>query len=676
MPGPARCAAVAGLLALALAVLGAGTASADPGDIGIEGPSYGDLGGSATGTKPESKLWFNDGVWWASMYTAGRHSIHRLNRSTGTWSDTGTALDTRTTTRDDVLWHAASGKLYVASHVTTTSGSAASSGQAGKLWRLSYNAVTKTYSPDAGYPVDVNAARSETLVIDKDSTGRLWATWTQDGRVYVNHTDGNDAAWGTPYVLPGSTALDSDDISSLIAFAGQVGVLWSDQAGGDMHFAVHQDGAPDGAWSHAAIPTGQSPDDHINLKATAAGEVFAATKTSESDDDPLTLLLKRSAGGTWTTTTFGLGDDSHTRPIVVLEEAAGLVHMYATCPQPPATSGQSGGDICRKTTSIASPSFGSGIGTAVLRDDAEPKLNDATASKHNVTTAGGTVILAANATTDRYWHTDSAGSGPPPGGGPAAAFTATPTSGDAPLDVTFADASTGSPTSWSWAFGDGATSTARNPSHRYTAAGTYTVTLTVGDGAGRTDAEVRTGLITVGAGSQPVEPPAAGGGGAEQGPEQGPAGDEDAAERTPSRILRRSAVLRVRGVGVRLRALAPAARGSGGIRLGLTRSDGHFTLAGGVELRRGERRIRLRALLLRTVPGGRLTARLHGRRVALWTVDRRASRLRRGRSGALVGTVVLRLTRHGARAFDGAFRTTDLRAGQRFGTLTLAAVLR
>jgi hypothetical protein len=675
MAGPARSAAVAALLALALAGLGAGTASADPGDIGIEGPSYGDLGGSATGTKPESKLWFNDGIWWASMYTAGRHSIHRLNRSTGTWSDTGTTLDTRKTTRDDALWHAASGKLYIASHVTTTSGSAASSGQAGKLWRLSYDAVTKRYSPDAGFPVDVNAARSETLVIDKDSTGRLWATWTQDGQVHVNHTDGDDAAWGTPYVLPGAAALDGDDVSSLIAFAGRVGVLWSNQADGDMHFAVHQDGAPDGAWSHETIPTGESPDDHINIKATAAGELFVATKTSESDDDPLTLLLKRSAGGTWTTTTFGLGYDSHTRPIVVLEEAAGLVHMYATCPQPPASSGQSGGDICRKTTSMAGPSFGSGIGTAVIRDQGTPKLNDATASKHNVTTASGNVILAANATTDVYWHTDSAGSGAPPGGGPTAAFTATPTSGAAPLDVTFADASTGSPTSWSWAFGDGATSTARAPGHRYAAPGTYTVTLTVGDGAGRTDAEVRTGLITVVAGSQPVEQPPAGGAGPAQGPGPQPADDEEEAERAPNRALRRSAVLRVRGAGVRLRALAPAARAGGGIRLGLTRGGGRFTLAGGVELRRGERRIRLRALLLRTVPGGRLTTRLHGRRVALWTVDRRAGRLRRGRSGVLVGTAVLRLTRQGARVLSGALRT-DLRAGRRFWTLSLTAVLR
>ena len=52
-------------------------------------------------------------------------------------------------------------------------------------------------------------------------------------------------------------------------------------------------------------------------------------------------------------------------------------------------------------------------------------------------------------------------------------FSGSPTSGDAPLDVQFTDLTTNSPTSWSWTFGDGGTSTAQNPSYTYTAAGTY-----------------------------------------------------------------------------------------------------------------------------------------------------------------------------------------------------------
>ena len=67
---------------------------------------------------------------------------------------------------------------------------------------------------------------------------------------------------------------------------------------------------------------------------------------------------------------------------------------------------------------------------------------------------------------------------------PVASFNGTPTSGPIPLTVVFTDASTGGPTSWSWDFGDGGTSTLRNPSHTYTVAGNYTVNLTVTNNCG------------------------------------------------------------------------------------------------------------------------------------------------------------------------------------------------
>lgn len=67
---------------------------------------------------------------------------------------------------------------------------------------------------------------------------------------------------------------------------------------------------------------------------------------------------------------------------------------------------------------------------------------------------------------------------------PTAAFTAAPTSGDAPLAVAFTDLSTGDPTAWAWDFGDGTNSTQRNPAHTYTTPGTYTVSLTATNIAG------------------------------------------------------------------------------------------------------------------------------------------------------------------------------------------------
>jgi PKD repeat protein len=72
---------------------------------------------------------------------------------------------------------------------------------------------------------------------------------------------------------------------------------------------------------------------------------------------------------------------------------------------------------------------------------------------------------------------------------PSVVATADVTSGDGPLLVTFhGDGSSdtdGSIASYSWAFGDGGTSTLANPTHTY-APGQYTATLTVTDNSGAT----------------------------------------------------------------------------------------------------------------------------------------------------------------------------------------------
>jgi PKD repeat protein len=86
---------------------------------------------------------------------------------------------------------------------------------------------------------------------------------------------------------------------------------------------------------------------------------------------------------------------------------------------------------------------------------------------------------------------------------PVAGFSATPTSGYAPLTVQFTDESTNGPTSWSWNFGDGQTSADQNPGHIYTSAGTFTVSLTTTNAYG-SDTETKTSYITTTGMLEPV----------------------------------------------------------------------------------------------------------------------------------------------------------------------------
>jgi PKD repeat protein len=83
-----------------------------------------------------------------------------------------------------------------------------------------------------------------------------------------------------------------------------------------------------------------------------------------------------------------------------------------------------------------------------------------------------------------------------PVSGLSANFYSNPTSGCKPLPVNFTDQSSGNPTSWAWNFGDGGTSNQQNPSHTFSNAGSYTVTLTVSNQCG-SDSETKTNYITV-----------------------------------------------------------------------------------------------------------------------------------------------------------------------------------
>jgi gliding motility-associated-like protein len=83
---------------------------------------------------------------------------------------------------------------------------------------------------------------------------------------------------------------------------------------------------------------------------------------------------------------------------------------------------------------------------------------------------------------------------------PVVNFSANNVTGCFPLRSSFFDLSTGGSaniTGWEWDFGDGGLSTAQNPSHNYTAAGNYTVTLKVTNSGGCSKVVSRPNYIQV-----------------------------------------------------------------------------------------------------------------------------------------------------------------------------------
>lgn len=522
----AFCLALAGTAAVSV---GTAQAAANYGSPSI---SYSGVANAPTSGKPQSKLWWNDGSWWADMWTTGSGwSIYRLDRSSKTWVDTGVRNDTRGTTLADTLWDGS--HLYIASHVVTVTGDGTPnpsvSGQPARLYRYSYSGGQ--YTLDAGFPTTVTNNSSESLTIDKDTTGAIWATWTQvagnsssgyTNTVYVNVSAPGGTSWSTPFVLPVTNPRPApDDISALVSFgANKIGVMWSDHLKGAVWWATRTDGtSPTATSSWTVQPAVQGKglsDDHLNLKtllADTSGRVFAAVKTSlnETSSNPnlplLQLLVFRPGTGAFTKSTIATAGDCATRPQIILDTKNNLVHAFHTAPSTSvsgcAFSGVPG-SIYEKTASMDNPVFGSGRGTPVIQDGASANVNDVTTTKQSVNSSTGIVALATNNATRRYWYSDRPLGTVPPPAAPVASFTASPTSGPAPLPVSFTDTSTGSPTSWSWTFGDGGTSTSRNPSHTYSTAGTYTVTLTAANSAGSTSSSATITVTTTGGGTGPV----------------------------------------------------------------------------------------------------------------------------------------------------------------------------
>ena len=106
-----------------------------------------------------------------------RLEIHRFNQATqatNAWTATGTIIDSRRNSEADTLWDGS--KLYVLTHMKDTDTSATDLGL--KFQRFGYSTSTKKYTLEASKTV-VNK-KAEAAVLDKDSTGKLWVTYTTE----------------------------------------------------------------------------------------------------------------------------------------------------------------------------------------------------------------------------------------------------------------------------------------------------------------------------------------------------------------------------------------------------------------------------------------------------------------------------------------------------------------
>jgi hypothetical protein len=327
---------------------------------------------ATTGDKPQAKVWRYADQWWVVYPDDTGSWIRRLDGDA--WTDVQ-LLSADTETHAD--YALAEGGRVV--HILLEDDAQT------QLVSLEYVPGTPgAYQPWSGRPQAVDIpldSWTDTATIAIDSSGRMWLAYDAYNTIEVRYSDLSSgyAVWSGPITI--ASGIADDDICAVVAYAGQVGVLWSNQNSKRFGFRSHVDWLHASTWEGAEVPASQSAvnvgrgmaDDHVNLAAASDGTVYAAVKTEyDTAGLPMVALLVRRPSGSW--------DElypvaSHgTRPIVVLNEVVGsLMVVY--------TESNSGGDIRYKTSATSRIEFGSSK-TLMAGSD----LNNASSTKQNFET--------------------------------------------------------------------------------------------------------------------------------------------------------------------------------------------------------------------------------------------------------------------------------------------------
>jgi hypothetical protein len=368
----------------------------------------------ATATKQQSKLWYTqDQIWWAVLFVGAKseYHIHRLDTGSETWIDTGIKVDERGKSRYDALYDRNSHKLYIASRFGFTG-----SPPQNRLYRYTYYEGAQLYALDPGFPVNLDGGGTEALTIDKDTTGTLWITYMLNGQLFVNRTiGGDDKVWGTPFTppVPQGTISAVDDDACVEALPGQnkIGIFWSNQTQGAFYFATHTDGmsATDpAAWGFEIVGSGSSlADDHVNIKVSSDGRVFATVKTSRTAaGQTLVGLYVRATNGTWSALHKVTNVEfAPTRPNVLLDEVNRKVYVFYSSHFHEVYYKVSDLDtIAFDTTGVGIPLMISGTHPIEPGAGGPGGINNVTGTKQPVDHETGSLFIAATSETLRYWH--------------------------------------------------------------------------------------------------------------------------------------------------------------------------------------------------------------------------------------------------------------------------------
>lgn len=270
-----------------------------------------------TQDKPQAKLWFAQGSWWAWLPVQGGSSVWKRN-----------AEGWRRQTHLDSALQGLPGQADVWADADSATAVLVAPDQLAVV-SLRWDATSRRYELAAApatlakYPKQRREEGIETATIARDSRGLWWVAYNWQREMLVRHSlDTSVRAWSDPIVVSTAKA-NADDICAIAALPGSVAVVWSDQDHDAVYFRQHEDGAPPESWKAIEIADsgGHTADDHLNMVVASDGTLYITTKNSvDAMGKPQLVLRIRDPKGKWTNLPYAprtkAGEPS--RPIVLL----------------------------------------------------------------------------------------------------------------------------------------------------------------------------------------------------------------------------------------------------------------------------------------------------------------------------------------------------------------------
>lgn len=270
-----------------------------------------------TRDKPQSKIWYAQGSWWAWLPVRG---------GSGVWKRTPAGW--RRETALDRPLQGLPGQADVWSKGDSV-GAVLVDPKRLAFVLLKWDRQTANYRLAAeparfAMPEEYGRPELETATITRDAGDRWWIAYGWRRRIWVRVSRDRDGTQWNPPAVVSQQETHEDDICAAAALPDGVGVIWSDQNREAVYFRLLR-GPDPSAWRpvETVAQGGKTADDHFNLAVAADGTLWAATKNSvDQVGQPQLVLRKRSPRGEWTDLPYGLRTPAEepTRPVVLLSE--------------------------------------------------------------------------------------------------------------------------------------------------------------------------------------------------------------------------------------------------------------------------------------------------------------------------------------------------------------------